>query len=75
MTNAQINRAFTSTLSDQILDQILEAVSSHYGCSEIEAADEMLHDEAELITDYLTGSIRATVSLFLKAWAAKNVAA
>ena len=46
--------------------EILAAIAKHYSITELEAFEEVTHEEAESLLDYLTGSIRTATSLLMQ---------
>ena len=56
--------AFLSALDAKTKNEILSNIANHYGISKQEAFEEITDEDAECIMDYVTGSIRPTVSLF-----------
>ena len=64
MTNSKITIAFLNWLDIKTKNEILLNIANHYGISTQEAFEEVTDEEAESIMDYITGSIRPSVSLF-----------
>ena len=62
-TNSSITANFLKSLDPKVKDEILTNIAKHYGISNQEAFEEVTDDDAESIMDYVTGSIRSTVSL------------
>lgn len=62
MTNSQLNSAFFAAIPAVTKNEILKEISKHYGISVDEAFEEVTHEEAEHLLDYVTKSIRNAVS-------------
>lgn len=67
MTNAQINENFMLSLDDKTCNKIIADIANHYGITPGEAVDEILHEDAENILDYVTVD-RPAVSLYFRMW-------
>lgn len=66
MSNHAINKAFLSVADVKTSDAVLSAVANHYGITKAEALEEVTHDEAEHLLDYLTGSVRSATSVLMR---------
>jgi hypothetical protein len=66
MKNSELNILFLDSLDGRIVNQIMSNIANHYGITYQEALYEVMDEEAESIMDYITGSLRSTVSLFFK---------
>ena len=66
MTNSAQNPAFLAKLDSKTRAEILNAIATHYGITNEEAMEEVTHEEAESLLDYLTGSVRTATSLLMK---------
>jgi hypothetical protein len=62
-TQGKVNEAFVSTLDNRTFFKVISNIANHYGISQEEALEEVCDNEAENIMDYITGSIRQSVSL------------
>jgi hypothetical protein len=74
MTHSTTNTAFLNSLDPKVKNDILTNIASHYGISTQEAYEEVTHEEAESIMDYITGGIRPAVSLFFNKFQIRNAA-
>lgn len=63
-TNSSTTVAFLDSLDPKVKNEVLSNIAKHYGISNQEAYEEVTDEEAESIMDYVTGSIRSTVSLY-----------
>lgn len=66
MTNQVINRSFLSVVDVKTSDEILSAIANHYGITTVEALEEVTHEEAEHLLDYLTGAVRTATSVLMR---------
>jgi len=66
MNNGQITTKFFSAIDSVTKAAILGNVASHYGISSDEAMEEVTHDEAEHLLDYVTGPQRAATSVLMQ---------
>lgn len=66
MTNQAINKTFLSTVDAQTRDEILSDVARNYGITKDEALEEVTHEDAEHLLDYLTGKVRTAASLLMR---------
>ena len=57
------NGMFMWTIDSEVFEAILENIAGHYAITKAEAFDEITHDEAENLLDYVTGKERAAVSV------------
>jgi hypothetical protein len=57
------NSIFMWALESSVFEAILENIAAHYGITKAEAFDEITHDEAENLLDYVTGKERVAVSV------------
>lgn len=60
------NTAFLAAISAEARNSILAAIATNYGITITEALDEVTHDEAEHLLDYLTGATRAAASALMQ---------
>lgn len=67
MTNAQINESFLCSLAGKTTNLILANIANHYGITPDEVMDEITHEDAENILDYVTVD-RPAVSLYFRMW-------
>lgn len=58
--------AFFAATDAKTKTDILAAIAKHYGISQSEALEEVTHEDAESLLDYLTGSIRTATSLLMQ---------
>lgn len=58
--------AFLSAITAEARNSILTAIATNYGITLSEAFDEVTHDEAEHLLDYLTGATRAAASVLMQ---------
>ena len=66
MSNNISTLAFFAATDAKTKTDILAAIAKHYGITESEALEEVTHEKAESLLDYLTGSIRAATSLLMQ---------
>lgn len=71
MKNSELNILFLDSLDGRIVNQIILNIANHYAITYKEALSEVMDDDAESIMDYITGSLRSTVSLFFKSFKLK----
>ena len=57
--NGKVNKLFLCCIDEESRIQILNAVANQYGITRREAMDEVCHEEAENILEYLTGGVRS----------------
>jgi hypothetical protein len=74
MTNSTTTIAFLNSLDLKVKNEILTNIANHYGITNEEAFEEVTDEDAESIMDYVTGNIRATVSLFFNKFKMKYAA-
>ena len=60
------NTAFLSAITAEARNSILAAIATNYGITLNEALDEVTHDEAEHLLEYLTGGARAAASVLMQ---------
>ena len=60
------NTAFLSAITTEARNSILAAIATNYGITLSEAFEEVTHNEAEHILDYLTGATRAAASALMQ---------
>ena len=72
MTNATTTTAFLNSLDLRIKNEILSNIANHYGVTNEQAEEEVTDEDAECIMDYVTGPLRATVSLFFNKFKSQN---
>jgi uncharacterized phage-associated protein len=66
MTNGKITKTFFATTTRKTVNLILDNIAAHYGITRAAALDEVTHDEAEHLLDYVTGPERAATHLFMR---------
>ena len=66
MTNQAINKSFLSVVDAKTSDEVLSAVAKHYGITKEEALEEVTHEDAEHLLDYLTGPVRTAASVLMQ---------
>jgi len=66
MTNAQVNVRFLALTDAKTKDAILGNIADHYGTSKDAILDEVTHEEAEHLLDYVTGPMRAATSVMMQ---------
>lgn len=66
MDNGQKTRAFFAATEPKVKREILQNIARHYGIAEADAEAEVTHHEAEPLLDYVTGPMRAAVSVLLQ---------
>ena len=60
------NARFLALIPQKTAQQILENISKHYGISITEVLEEVLHEEAENLLDYVTGPERVATSVLMQ---------
>ena len=70
MTNAETTLKFLSATTRKTVNMILDNIAGHYGCTRAEAFNEVTHDEAESLLDYVTGPERAATHVLMKIYKA-----
>lgn len=65
-TNAQLNKAFLACADAAARDEVLQSIATHYGISIEQVVEEVTAENAEHLTDYLTGPIQHAVYLVMK---------
>ena len=65
-TKTMNNKNFLNQIDKKTKTEILKAIATHYGINENEAYEEVTHEEAESLLDYLTGSIRLATSVLMQ---------
>lgn len=65
-THGATNRAFLNRLEAPARDSILKSIAKHYGISAREVLDEVTHDEAEHLLDYMTEPERSATSVLMQ---------
>lgn len=60
------NTAFFTAITAEARNSILGAIATNYGITLSEALDEVTHEEAEHLLDYLTGAARASASVLMQ---------
>jgi len=60
------NTAFLAAITAEARNSILEAIARNYGITLNEAFEEVTHEEAENLLDYLTGATRAAASVLMQ---------
>jgi hypothetical protein len=66
MTNCEITKTFFTAISLQTKNLILDNIAAHYGITRAAALDEVTHDDAEHLLDYVTGPGRDFTHLFMR---------
>lgn len=66
MTNQATNQKFLAASDAKTRAEILASVAKHYGITEAEAFEEVTHEEAEHLLDYLTGAVRVATSVLMR---------
>jgi hypothetical protein len=66
MTNAQKTKTFFNATTVKVRNMILDNIATHYGIERQDALDEVTHEEAESLLDYVTGPERAATHIFMK---------
>jgi uncharacterized phage-associated protein len=66
VTNQTINKAFLSVVDAKTSAEVLSTVAQHYGITKAEALEEVTHEDAEHLLDYLTGSVRTAVNVLMR---------
>jgi uncharacterized phage-associated protein len=66
MNNGTATQVFFSAIDKKTKSEILNAIASHYGITLEDALDEVTHEEAEYLLDYLTGSVRTATSVLMR---------
>jgi len=66
MKNSQKNIRFLTAVGKDTKKSILTIIATHYGISTEEAYDEVAHEEAEHLLDYVTGSKRNIIHLMMQ---------
>jgi hypothetical protein len=64
MNNGLLNEKFLTSLNKEVKNTILKNVSNHYHIDTNEAYQELIHEEAENILEYLTNDVRSATKLF-----------
>lgn len=64
--NAEITRKFFEATDAKTKDLILSSIAEHYGITKEEALEEVLHEDAEHLLDYLTGSQRNAAYIIMQ---------
>jgi len=73
MTNSQINKTFLKSTDSKIRGVVLSAIADHYGITKERAMEEVCHEEAEHLLEYLTGSIRLAASVLMQKHSVKLI--
>ena len=63
MTNSTFTIAFLNSTDLKTKNEILSNIANHYGITNQEAFEEVSDIDAEILIDYVTGSIRQAVSI------------
>jgi len=66
MTNAQITAAFFAATDAKTKSAVLRNIAERYGITSDEAYAEATDDAAESLLDYVTGPVRAAVSVLMQ---------
>lgn len=66
MSNQATNQSFLSAVDVPTQDEILLSIATHYGITKEDALQEVTHEEAENLLDYLTGSVRMATSALMR---------
>ena len=66
MKNATLTSLFLNSTDLKVKNEILTNIANHYGISIEQAYEEVTYEDAESLLDYLTGSIRSSVSVLIQ---------
>jgi hypothetical protein len=66
MKNSKFTFVFLNTIDAQTKDLILSNVANHYGITNEQAYNELIDEDAESLLDYVTGDLRAGVSVLVQ---------
>ncbi len=66
MNNGKITAAFLNSTDAATKNDILLNIAIHYGISTQEVLEEVTDEEAESLLDYVTGSMRSSVSVLMQ---------
>jgi hypothetical protein len=66
MKNATLTSLFLNSTDLKVKNEILTNIANHYGISIEQAYEEVTDEDAESLLDYLTGSIRSSVSVLIQ---------
>lgn len=72
MTNSNFTIAFLNSIDLKTKNEILSNIANHYGVTNQQAYEEVIDEDAENLIDYITGSIRSSVSVLVKQFKLKN---
>ena len=72
MSNSTITTHFLAATDSKTKAEILSNIAGHYGISNSEAYDEVTHEEAEHLLDYVTGSVRTATSVLMQRHSVKR---
>jgi ATP-dependent RNA circularization protein (DNA/RNA ligase family) len=60
------NILFLAAITVEARTQVLNAIAENYGITLVEAFEEVAHEDAENILEYLTGASRAAASVLMQ---------
>lgn len=66
MNHGELNSKFLKACTPKARSMILSAAADHYGVSQSEMLEEVTHDEAENLLDYLPMTERAAASVLMQ---------
>jgi hypothetical protein len=68
ITAGRMNAAFLAWLTPEARAEVLRSMAEHYGITPEKAREELEHEEAEPIVEYMTGGTRKAVSVLMQMW-------
>lgn len=66
MRPCEHNAYILRTLDQRTVRDILAHIAAHYGCGVDEIKDEVLHEEAENLLEYITDPMRSAVMVVMQ---------
>ncbi len=67
MSNAKLNKKFLQVAPKATIDSVLNSIAKHYGTTVADIKDELTHEDAESILDYIPESgMRRAVSVLMQ---------
>lgn len=66
MKNNEINENFLNSLDAKTRSDILNSIAKHYGVSTVEIFEEVTHEEAEHLLDYMVEPYRSATYVIMK---------
>ena len=72
MSNSTINTNFLAATDSRTKTEILANIAENYRISNTEAYEEVTHEEAEHLLDYVTGSVRTATSVLMQRHSVKR---